>query len=126
MRSCCPLMVILQVANQLLYVCHDIFLSFDGNPPSDISKAFDKVRHEGLMFKMKCSGIQCELLNLLSDILDNHYQNTLNGKTSKWEDIAAGVPQGSVLAPLVSRILTIPDCTGNNRSFAWYLNRQNL
>ena len=67
--------------NQLLYVCHEIFLSFDANPPNevravflDISKAFDKVWHEGLVFKMKRNGIQSDLLGLLSDFLDHRYQ----------------------------------------------------
>ena len=49
-------------------------LSFDANPPKevravflDISKAFDKVWHKGLVFKMKCNGIQGDLLSFLSD-----------------------------------------------------------
>ena len=66
----------------------------------DISKAFGKVWHEGLGFKMKCNGIQGELLSLLSDFLDDRYQRTiLNGKTSEWAHVEAAVPQGSVLAP---------------------------
>ena len=60
--------------NQLLYICHEILLSYDSNPPSevravflDISKAFDKVWREGLVFEMKCNGIQGKPLSLLSD-----------------------------------------------------------
>ena len=109
--------------NQLLYICHVILLSFDGNPPRevravflDISKAFDKVWHKGLVFKMKCNGIQGDLLSLLSDFLDNRYQRTLlNGKTSEWAYIEVGIPQGSVLGPLLF-LIYINDITADIKS----------
>ena len=115
--------------NQLLYICHDIMLSFDANPPKevravflDISKAFDKVWHKGLVFKMKCNGIQSDILSLLFDFLDNRYQSTLlDGKASEWAHIEAGVPQGSVLRPLLFLIyindITV-DIKSNIRIFA--------
>ena len=50
--------------NQLLAITHEIFEAFDCNPPLevrsvflDISKAFDKVWHEGLLYKLKSMGI---------------------------------------------------------------------
>ena len=62
----------------------------------DISKAFDKVWHE-----LKCNGIQGKLLNLIISFLSNRQQRVvLNGKSSEWKDVSAGVPQGSVLEPL--------------------------
>ena len=110
--------------NQLLYICHEIFLSFDANPRNEvravflaISKAFDNVWHEGLAFKMKRNGIQCDLLCLLSDFLDHRYQRTvLNGTTSEWAHVVTGVPQGSVLG-LVMFLLYI-------NTILYYINLQ--
>ena len=58
--------------NHLLTITHEIFSSFDCNPSLevhsiflDISKAFDKVWHEGLLYKLKHFGISGNLLNLI-------------------------------------------------------------
>ena len=62
--------------NQLIAITHEIFEAFDCNPPLevrsvflDISKAFDKVWHEGLLFKIKSMGISGKLYNLLENYL---------------------------------------------------------
>ena len=65
-RDCC--------VNQLLSGTHEIFKSFDDGHDMqsnflDISKAFDKVRHEGIIFKLNQNGVFGELLNLLCDFL---------------------------------------------------------
>ena len=93
--------------NQLLSITHEICQSFDEGFDVrsvflDISKAFDKVWHDGLIFKLKQNGISGSLLNLLSKFLRNRKQRVvLNGQTSFWADVNAGVPQDSILGPLL-------------------------
>ena len=60
--------------NQLLSITHMIQSAFDCDPPKevrsiylDISKAFDKVWHDGLIFKLKQNGIQGKMLQILSN-----------------------------------------------------------
>ena len=68
----------------------------------DTSKAFDEVWHNGLIFKLKKNGISGNLLNLLSNFLRNKKQRVvLTGETFSWADVNAGVPQGSMLCPLL-------------------------
>ena len=62
--------------NQLLAFTHKIFEAFDCNPSLevrsvflDISKAFDKVWHGGLLYKLKSMGLSRELYNLLENYL---------------------------------------------------------
>ena len=67
-----------------------------------ILKAFDKVWQEGLVFKLKQNGISGTLLNIFEDFLRNRKQRVvLNGQTSNWKNIHAGVPQGSILRSLL-------------------------
>ena len=68
----------------------------------DISKAFDRVWHKGLVYKLKIAGISGSLLDWFTDYLDNRKQRVvLPGGNSVWTDIKAGVPQGSILGPLL-------------------------
>ena len=68
----------------------------------DISKAFDTVWHDGIIFKLKQNSISGNLLNLLSNFLINKNQTAvLDVQTSSWTDVNAGVPQGSILGLLL-------------------------
>ena len=64
----------------------------------DISKAFDKVWHECLIFKLKSNGIDGDLLILLINHLEDCKQRiALNRQASSWKNILTGVPQGFFL-----------------------------
>ena len=67
----------------------------------DISKTFDKVWHDWIIFKLKSYDVKGELLSLLKNYLENReHRVVLNGQISEWKKIMSGVPQGSVLGPL--------------------------
>ena len=67
-----------------------------------ISKAFDKVWHKGLLFKLRVIGINSTLLQWFENYLQNRQQRVvINGKVSTLLEIGAGVPQGSILGPLL-------------------------
>ena len=88
---------------QLLSIVHSIYTDFDHNPSLevpgnflDISKAFDKVWHEGLLYKLESIGISGNLLNLFRSFLNDRCQRVvINSQHSEW------VPQGSILGPLL-------------------------
>ena len=90
---------------QLLSITNEIYIGFDCNPPYDIretfldiSKAFDKVWRKGLIFKLRSYGVDGSLLKLMENYLTGRQQRVLlNGQTSSWKNILAGVPQGSLL-----------------------------
>ena len=68
----------------------------------DISKAFDKVWHKGLLFKLRQNGIKGKLLAWISNYLSSRKQRVqINSSTSSLLSVNAGVPQGSVLGPLL-------------------------
>ena len=93
--------------NQLVHLYHTFCEALNNQKDirvvfCDISKAFDRVWHKGLIEKLKRSGIRGSLLTWFIDYLSDRRQRVvIEGKESNWGQIGAGVPQGSVLGPLL-------------------------
>ena len=93
--------------NQLTYLYNTFCHALDSGKEvrvvfCDISKAFDRVWHAGLIHKIKAAGISGNLLKWFVSYHENRKQRVvLSGAQSNWNFIQAGVPQGSMLGPLL-------------------------
>jgi len=93
--------------NQLINITDDIGRALDSGKEvrvifCDISKAFDRVWHAGLVHKMEQIGIRADLLNWFKSYLSERRQRVvIEGNRSQVFDIKAGVPQGSILGPIL-------------------------
>ena len=68
----------------------------------DLSKAFDTLNHNLLRYKLKGYGFNTNTLTFIQSFLSNRHQITKVGdKFSKWQKISTGLPQSSVLGPLL-------------------------
>ena len=93
--------------NQLLHTYHKICEAVDKGKEiravfCDIIKAFDRVWHKGLLYKLRCMRCKnCVVMWFESYLSQRRQRVLINGQSSDWVHILAGVPQGSILGPLL-------------------------
>ena len=94
-------------ATQLLQLVHEWSQALDKLKSVDaefldFAKAFDKVSHAHLLYKLECYGIQGQILSWLRDFLTSRKQRVvLEGQASDRLSVTSGEPQGSILGPLL-------------------------
>ena len=87
--------------HQLIAITHKIFSALDANPSLevcgiflDLSKAFDRVSYDGLLYKPDSNGIDGNLFKLIEPFFKQQMsRSSFNGQSSVWKSVTAGVPQ---------------------------------
>ena len=97
----------LSCTSQLIYLFHTWVSALDKGKTSDVvsldfEKACDSVPHVHLYLKLQQYGILGQILEWLSDFLLEQYQRVvLEGESSNWTKVSSGVPQGSIVGPIL-------------------------
>ena len=114
--------------SQLLNTVQDLMVAYDKHKQIDVavldfSKAFDVVPHQRLLGKLQHYGINGHILKWISEFLSSRTQCVVvDGAASSWSAVESGVPQGTVLGPLLFLLYinVLPDCVESQvRLFAY-------
>ena len=75
---------------------------------TDFSAAFDRANHQGILYRLYSVDIEGSVLSILTEFLSNRSHHIMvDGCRSKLVDVVSGVPQGSVLGPLLFILCTL-------------------